>query len=174
MIECERRYVSGEKRALIDAIYMCVCSRPQLPVPTWARIAFAEAMFKIVHARVGSWDHVFGDPVIDRWQRGGRKRLAAQRRAIDLKHQIWSYCWSRVHAGEPLRELFGEAAKAVGCTQREARELYYAAKKSGWKPPQDPKEMQRVLREIGARPLNAVENAKSVPTLKRTRSKKSA
>ena len=62
MAALERQFRSGKKRAVLDAVFVCVCAYPQKPLPTWANRAFAKAIFDVTMAKAASWDDVFGVP----------------------------------------------------------------------------------------------------------------
>lgn len=62
LAELERLFRGGRRRAALDAIYICICSRPQKPVPQWASQALAMGLHEIAMAKAGSWDDVFGKP----------------------------------------------------------------------------------------------------------------
>lgn len=81
MLKLERLFRGGKQRAALDAIYVCVCSVPQKPVPNWARQALARAMFDITMAKASSWDDVFGRPL----RRGAKVVSIQKQRALQWK-----------------------------------------------------------------------------------------
>lgn len=81
MAKLERLFRAGKERAALDAIYVCVCSRPQKPVPDWAQSALARAMYDITMVNVSSWDDVFGRPL----RRGAKVVSIQKQRALQWR-----------------------------------------------------------------------------------------
>src|SRR5688572_20847980 len=99
MEELRRRYGAGQKRAVMDALFICLSSRKS--VPRWVGDAFEKAFWTVTSAGARSWDDVFGKP----WPKGARLKDARTR--IEYRYQIWHYCRSLHANGMPIgAELF--------------------------------------------------------------------
>lgn len=42
--ELKQKFDAGNKRAWLDAIYVCICSHPEKSVPVWAKAALEQAL----------------------------------------------------------------------------------------------------------------------------------
>ena len=78
MADLKRQLDGGKKRAFLDAIYVCVCSHPEKPVPKWAKDALSQALYDVMMVKATSWDDVFGKPHPRRKIANLRKQRAKQ------------------------------------------------------------------------------------------------
>jgi hypothetical protein len=120
MVALEKEFHSGRKRAVLDALVVCVCAIPAKPVPRWAAQALAKAVYDVTSAHVASWDDVFGNPL----PKG--RHLKARQRRLRLRDLVWRECMERRADGAGTSDkLFNEVAEKLRITPREARELFY-------------------------------------------------
>jgi hypothetical protein len=125
MVALEKQFHSGRKRAVLDALLVCVCAIPAKPVPRWVAQAFAKAVYEVTSAHVASWDDVFGEPL----PKG--RHLKARRRRLRLRDLVWRECMERRADGAGTSDkLFNEVAENLRITLREVRELFYEMKAS--------------------------------------------
>lgn len=125
MEKLHERHKAGNKRAVLDALFVCLCSYPAKEVPGWARDAFRHAYGEVYAARARHWDDVFGDP----WPKG---HLKDKRLRIEYRYQVWRHC-RQLHAeGMPIGEpLFKKVGKKVGIGTRQTREMFYEQERAG-------------------------------------------
>jgi hypothetical protein len=127
LAELERRHKAGDRRAVLDALFVCLCAHPPKPVPDWARRAYRKAYGRGFGALAGSWDDVFG-PLLK-----PRERLAAKRRRKLLETPVWRRIRQRHANGEPVDDrLFAEVGNEFGIGARQCKELFYAMERAGW------------------------------------------
>jgi hypothetical protein len=122
MEELHRRHRAGDKRAVLDALFVCLAAEPPRPVPDWARRAFEDAYGKVFGALAGSWDDVFGKP---------KGRLAQRRTRMLLVTPVWKRCRALHAAGHGIGDkLFGEVADEFGIGARQVKEMFYKAERA--------------------------------------------
>ena len=124
MQELERRHMAGDKRAVLDAIFVCICSWPQKPIPDWTRLAFHDAYGKVFGAQVGSWDDVFGKP---------KGHLARRRRRMQLRYPVWRRARDLLHIKAHKRDdaLWTVLRREFGIGERQAKEMFYEMENAG-------------------------------------------
>jgi hypothetical protein len=118
--QLRQRYLNGDKSALLEALYLCVCIEVLEP-PWWLKAEFYEAYNTVHGAKARSWDDVFGKP----WSKGAR--LPDMRRRGELAPHVFMTAM-RLHTdhGLPIDDgLFERTGELVGCGARQAKELYY-------------------------------------------------
>jgi hypothetical protein len=117
--KCQRRYESGQREALMDAIRCCILG--EWPAPPWLRDAFRE----VLDTPKKSWDEVFDSPIPKGAHR--RRRYRNLKIGRQLKKRI-----EFLHEKEGRsinRELFEDVGKEFGVGGSVARDLYYEDKK---------------------------------------------
>ena len=124
MAELHRRHKANDRRAVLDALFVCLCSEPPKPVPDWARRAFRDAYGKVFGALAGSWDDVFGKP---------KGHLAQRRRRKLMETAVWKRCRDLHASGEAIDgQLFAKVAKEkqflIGA--RQAKAMFYEVEKA--------------------------------------------
>ena len=118
--ECQRKYESGQRKALMEAIWWCI--REGWPAPPWLRDAFNEAFCTAQK----SWDEVFDPPI----------PKGAHRHRRDRNWKIGFRLAERIeflHEKERrsiTQGLFEEVGKEFGVSGSVARDLYYEEKRS--------------------------------------------
>ena len=125
MQELKNRHDAGDKRAVLDALLVCLGSFPNMkPIPDWVRLAFIEAYGKIYAAEVGSWDDVFGRP---------KGHLDARRRRFRLRYPVWRRARDWLHVRKHKRDsaLFEALGREFGIGERQAREMFYEMENAG-------------------------------------------
>lgn len=90
MAAMHRQFKSGKKRKVLDALYLCVCSLPEKPVPDWAKLEFSKAMHDVAMAKAVSWDDVFGEPHRSRKIQQIRKQRALEWKVFDRVRELRS------------------------------------------------------------------------------------
>lgn len=112
---------------LMQAIY--VCAIHGLPLPDWGSCAYLAAYYKIVNAKSGSWDGVFGRP----YPKGAH--LAAIRKKRKFKHAVFQEV-SKIKESQPDVAiddgLFGKVGKKFGLGKTLASEYYYDVERTSF------------------------------------------
>lgn len=124
MAALEQEFRRGRKRALIDAIYVCLCAHPEKPVPTWAKRELLNALRDIAMAKATSWDDVFGAPHHGRKIKRERKRREIQE---PLRKRVLAL---RRRRPKP-RAIFSIVAGEFKISQRAAKRWFERAQ-SNW------------------------------------------
>jgi hypothetical protein len=110
-------YEQGDKAELLYCLHFCIIN--QVAIPPWLRTAFSDARYASIAYKIKSWDEVFGKPL----KKG--KRLATERRKMEIIGLLNKRIRDRHEAGEPLETLFREVGKDFGVGSTVAKELYY-------------------------------------------------
>lgn len=116
MAELKRAFDGGRKRAWLDAIYVCICSSPEKPVPEWAKSALRQALFDVMSVKATSWDDVLGKP------HSGRKLAQIRRQRSKQWPVFWRVCELREVRPKPLDPL-QVAADEFGISRATAKRL---------------------------------------------------
>lgn len=122
IVEEEKRFLAGDKVALLGAIATCV--RTGIVVPCWAAIAYLKAYRKVAWCKVKSWDDAFGAP----YRKG--TNLDALRRKRDNRWGVWLRVRHELRTTEvPIERIFDEIAREFGLNTTLVKELYYGTKR---------------------------------------------
>ena len=118
MAELQRRHqADGDRRAVLDALFVCLCSVPAKPVPDWARWGIPQRVWASFGATAASWDDVFGKP---------EGRLPQRRKRMEIRTSVWKRCRDlRVGGAAIDAELFARVAKEFRIGERQAKTMYY-------------------------------------------------
>jgi hypothetical protein len=109
-----RRYRSGDKLALFEALERCTSHR--VPLPEWVARAIADAYDRLRRFEIKSWDDVFGRPM-PKGTHANNARHRVQHR-IDITHEI-----KRLKkAGTTID--FDEVGRKFGVSATVCKELY--------------------------------------------------
>ena len=110
--------MAGDKSELLYCLNHCVTN--DLPVPDWLKQAFQKACSDVHAYKVKSWDDVFGKPLAK------GKRLATERRNMEIADPIWRYVRKLQDEGEGIgKELFAAVGKEFGVSATVAEKIYY-------------------------------------------------
>jgi hypothetical protein len=129
---CQRRYESGQREALLEAIERCIIE--EWPAPAWLKDALWNAFEDVKK----SWDEVFGPPFPKGKHRHRHDRN--ERIGFKLKERI-----EFLHEKEGrsiTQKLFKEVGKEFGVSGSVARNLYYEIKNSEAKRAAESRAMQ--------------------------------
>jgi hypothetical protein len=117
-------YKSGNKDAIIEAIY--VCSLNSLPIPRWCEYAYLAAYRKVRHYKAKSWDDVFGHP------HKKRTHLEAKRQEREKSFPVYQRIRQikRENPSIPIDGLlFEEVGQQFNIGKTLTEEYYYKWKK---------------------------------------------
>jgi hypothetical protein len=124
----EQRYRDGDKHALFDAIWICLCRPEPVPAPAWVQAAVSNAWMGLVGARIKSWDEVFGPP----WPKG--TNVSRLRWKYERAPFVWKRARELIASGHATDDtLFEEVGRLCATGPRQAKELYYMMER-GWPP----------------------------------------
>jgi len=112
--DCEKRFLAGERIALMEAIYWCIEPRPlddALPIPDWAAAAFKEAVWPVMSTyTIDSWDSVFGRPHPSR-------KLDQLRKRQLLEFEIFARVWRLRRQRPKPKDIFQIVADEFGISR---------------------------------------------------------
>jgi hypothetical protein len=103
MAALERRFKTGDKLALVDALFVCICSHPRKEVPQWAERALARARHDVFMARAISWDDVFGKP-------HAKRKIPQLRQERALRWKVFCRVMQLRHQKPKPKNIFQEVA----------------------------------------------------------------
>ena len=118
----EKRFNSGDRMALMDAIALCASN--DHPLPVWVRSAYLVAFGKVKGLECRSWDDALGKPFPE------RKGLSAARKMASGSWDVFIAVERirRDEPGTPIDEyLFERVAEILKISTAQARKYYYAS-----------------------------------------------
>lgn len=131
--DLEAQYKSGDKAALIEAIYMC--ANAEIPLLQWIEKAFRRGYQQVLSLNLqsNSWDDVFGKPL----PKGSH--LNALKKHRNMRPVVWGEVRKLINAGiinkkgvttlRPIDSgLFEEVGKKLGLGKTLTEDLYYEFK----------------------------------------------
>lgn len=119
----KRDFESGNKSALLHALYVCLELRR--PIPEWLRHAFLEVFESVERYEIRTWEQVFGKPVPKGTHLKPRKRDAVLPLIIIENVEALKRAGRKVDK----KDLFKEVGKEWGINATRATEIYYAARR---------------------------------------------
>jgi len=127
MASLERKFKGGQKRALIDALLTCIYSLPEKPIPEWARLEFALAVYAVTAARAKSWDDVFGKP-----HRG--RKIAQVRKQHDFRYEVTARVWKLRWQRPRPKDIFGTVGEEFGISSATCKRYFDSEMKTHSRP----------------------------------------
>jgi hypothetical protein len=118
----KRDFESGNKSALLDALYVCL--ELKRPIPKWLQVAFLNAFEAVERYEIRTWEQAFGKPV----PKG--THLKPRKRDAELSLNIIERVEALKRAGTKVdKDLFRAVGREWGINGTRASEIYYAARR---------------------------------------------